>query len=99
MNLAETGKIKRDTYFQTGTHYYAQLEEAYFSEITDDDFATMARFVSGKAKPKKIAPPPDIANIPLSETLRYSVVDLLLLCFLAVVLTTVAFLKFFRSDI
>ena len=99
MNLAETGKIKRDTYFQTGTHYYAQLEEAYFSEIRDDDFATMARFVSGKAEPKKIAPPPDIANIPLSETLRYSVVDLLLLCFLAVVLTTVAFLKFFRSDI
>ena len=38
MNLAETGKIKRDTYFQTGTRYYAQLEEAYFSEITDDDF-------------------------------------------------------------
>ena len=99
MNLAETGKIKRDTYFQTGTRYYAQLEEAYFSEITDDDFATMARFVSGKAEPKKIAPPPDIANIPLSETLRYSMVDILLLCFLAVVLTTVAFLKFFRSDI
>ena len=99
MNLAETGKIKRDTYFQTGTRYYAQLEEAYFSEIKDDDFATMARFVSGKAEPKKIAPPPDMTETALSETLRYSVVDLLLLCFLAVVLTTVAFLKFFRSDI
>ena len=99
MNLAETGKIKRDTYFQTGTRYYAQLEEAYFSEIRDDDFATMARFVSGKAEPKKIAPPPDMTETALSETLRYSVVDLLLLCFLAVALTTVAFLKFFRSDI
>ena len=100
MNLAETGKIKRNTYFQTGTRYYTLLEEAYFSEIADDQFATMARFTSsGPPKPKKIAPPPDMAETPLSETLRYSVVDLLLLCFLAVVLTTVAFLKFFRSDI
>ncbi len=99
MNLAETGKIKRNTYFQAGTRYYVQLEEEYFSEITDDDFATMARFISGKAEPKKIAPPPDMTEIPLSETLRHSVIDLLLLCFLAVVLTTVAFLKFFRSDI
>jgi ABC-2 type transport system permease protein len=99
MNLAETGKIKRDTYFQTGTRYYAQLEEAYFSEITDDDFATMARFASGKAEPKKIAPPPDMTETSLSETFRHSAVDLLLLCFLAVVLTTAAFLKFFRSDI
>ena len=99
MNLAETGKIKRNTYFQAGTRYYVQLEEEYFSEITDDDFATMARFVSGKAEPKKIAPPPDMTETPLSETLRHSAVDLLLLCFLAVVLTTIAFLKFFRSDI
>ncbi|MDE0469914.1 MAG: ABC transporter permease [Candidatus Poribacteria bacterium] len=99
MNLAETGKIKRNTYFQAGNRYYIQLEEEYFSEITDDDFATMARFVSGKTEPNKIAPPPDMAETSLSETLRHSVVDLLLLCFLAVVLTTVAFLKFFRLDI
>ena len=99
MNLAETGEIKRNTYFQAGTRYYVQLEEEYFSEITDDDFATMARFVSGKAEPKKIDLPPDMRETSLSETLRHSVVDLLLLCFLAVVLTTVAFLKFFRSDI
>ena len=45
------------------------------------------------------SPAPDMAETPLSETLRHSMVDLLLLCFLAVVLTTVAFLKFFRSDI
>ncbi len=99
MNLAETGKIKRNTYFQAGNRYYIQLEEEYFSEITDDDFATMARFVTGKTESNKIAPPPDMAETSLSETLRHSVVDLLLLCFLAVVLTTVAFLKFFRLDI
>ena len=99
MNLAETGKIKRNTYFQTGARYYIQLEEAYFSEIKDDQFATMARFTSKPPEPKKVAPPPDMAETSLSETLRHSVVDLLLLCFLAVVLTTVAFLKFFRSDI
>ena len=99
MNLTETGKIKRDAYFQTGARYYTLLEETYFSEIKDDDFATMARFVSGKTEPKKIAPPPDMTETSLSETLRYSVVDLLLLCFLAIVLTTVAFLKFFRLDI
>ena len=99
MNLAETGKIKRNTYFQTGARYYTQLEEAYFSEIKDDQFATMARFTSKSPEPKKVAPPPDMAETSLSETLRHSVVDLLLLCFLAVVLTTVAFLKFFRSDI
>ena len=43
--------------------------------------------------------PPAMTEIPLSETFRHSVIDLLLLCFLVVVLTTVAFLKFFRSDI
>ena len=100
MNLAETGKIKRNTYFQMGTRYYNQLEEAYFSEIRDDQFATMARFTSSKPpEPKKLAPPPDMAETSLSETVRHSVVDLLLLCFLAVVLTTVAFLKFFSLDI
>ena len=100
MNLAETGKIKRNTYFQMGTRYYNQLEAAYFSEIADDQFATMTRFTSSKPpEPKKLAPPPDMAETSLSETVRYSMVDLLLLCFLAVVLTTVAFLKFFRLDI
>ena len=99
MNLAETGKLKRDLYFQTGTRYYNQLEVEYFSEIADDQFATIARFTSKLPDPKKIAPPPAMAETPLSETLWYSLVDLLLLCFLAVALTTLAFLKFFRSDI
>ncbi|MYB01424.1 ABC transporter permease [Candidatus Poribacteria bacterium] len=99
MNLAETGKIKRDTYFQMGNRYYNQLETAYFIEIEDDQFATIARFTSKPSEPKEIAPPPDMAETSLSETLRHSIVDLLLLCFLAVVLTTVAFLKFFSLDI
>ena len=99
MNLAQTGKIKRDTYFQTGTHYYVLLEEEHFSEIRDDQFATIARFTSKSPELKKLAPPPDMAETSLSETLRHSMVDLLLLCFLGVVLTTVAFLKFFSLDI
>ena len=100
MNLTETGKIKRNTYFETGTRYHNQLEETYFRAISDDQFARMMRFTSpGSSKPKKIAPPPDVTETPLLETLRHSVVDLLLLCFLAVALTTTAFLKFFRSDI
>ena len=99
MNLAETGKIKRDAYFQTGTRYYTQLEEAYFSEIRDDQFAAIARFTSKPPEPKKLAPPPEIVETALLETVRHSMVDLLLLCFLTVVLMTAAFLKFFRLDI
>ena len=97
MNLTETGKIKRDTYFETGTRYYNQLEAEYFSEISDDQFARMTR--SSQPKPKKVTPPPDMAETGLSETIRHSMIDLLLLCFLAVVLTTIAFLKFFSVDI
>ena len=99
MNLTKTGKIKRDTYFQTGNRYYVQLEETYFRDISDDDFQMFARLVSGKAEPKKVIPPPNLPDISLSETLQHSIVDLLLLCFFAVSLTTVSFLKFFRSDI
>ena len=99
MNLSETGKIKRNTYFQTGTRYYTQLEEEYFSDISDDDFHMISRFVTGQSEEKKIAPPSDMTDISLSDTLRHSVVDLLLLCFLAMALTIIAFLKFFRLDI
>ena len=97
MNLTETGKIKRDTYFETGTRYYNQLEVEYFSEISDDQFAKIMR--QNQPKPQKITPPPDMTETSLSETVRHSIVDLLLLCFLAIVLTTIAFLKFFSVDI
>ena len=44
-------------------------------------------------------PPPPLAEATLVETLQHAALDLLLLCFFAIVLTTVAFLKFFRMDI
>ena len=47
----------------------------------------------------KIRQPSFLETPTLGETLRQSLVDVLLLCFFAVVLTTVSFLKFFRSDI
>ena len=47
----------------------------------------------------KITQPPPLEITTLEETFRQSVVDVLLLCFFAVVLTTAAFLKFFRLDI
>ena len=46
-----------------------------------------------------VTQPPDLETPTLGETFRESLADVLLLCFFAVALTTVAFLKFFRSDI
>ena len=103
MNLTQTGKLKRDTYFQTGESYYAQLDTDYFRHVSDDPFAQIARVAArmntSKSSDEKIAPPPNLVETSLGETLRQSTVDVLLLCFFAVVLTTVAFLKFFRTDI
>lgn len=103
MNLTQTGKLRRDTYFQTGESYYAQLNTNYFTHISDDPFAQMMQMVSrmnpSQSSDEKIDPPPNLVVTPLSETLRRSVVDILLLCFFAVALITVAFLKFFRTDI
>jgi len=50
-----------------------------------------------KSSEEKIALPPMLTEPVLAKTLCHSTVDVLL-CFFAVVLTTVAFLKFFRSD-
>ena len=44
-------------------------------------------------------PPPSVVEPTLEETLQHAVLDLLLLCFFAGGLTTVAFLKFFRADV
>ena len=35
INLTQTGKLKRDRYFQTGERYFSQLNDAYFSEISE----------------------------------------------------------------
>ncbi len=103
MNLTQTGKLKRDAYFQTGESYYTQLNENYFSQISDDPFAQIAQVASrmntSKSDNDKITPPPNLTDPSLAETFRQSAVDVLLLCFFIVVLTTIAFLKFFSSDI
>ena len=94
-NLTQTGKVKKQNYFEAADRYYGALHAELFSKIVDhasvrgyhpDDLDTIAQ-------------PPVIAVPSLDETLRHSLVDVLFLCFFAVVLTTVAFLKFFRSDI
>ena len=104
MNLTQTGKLKRDTYFQTGERYYDQLDDTYFSTISDDALAQMLQIInqandSAESETDKILPPPTLTEPSLSDTLRRSAVDVFLLGFLALAFTAVAFLKFFRSDI
>ena len=91
-NLTQTGKAKRSTYFQTGDRYHEMLYTDLFSKIIDYTYSRQDR-------PVKITQPPSLEITTLGETLRQSAVDVMLLCFFAVILTTVAFLKFFRSDI
>ena len=104
MNLTQTGKLKRDTYFQTGERYYNQLDESYFSEISDDALAQVLQIMNqmnddSESETDKILPPPTLTEPSLSDTLRRSAIDGLLLGFFALAFTVVAFLKFFRSDI
>ena len=104
MNLTQTGKLKRDTYFQTGKRYYDQLDESYFSEISDDALSQILQIAaqlddSSESETEKIPPPPPLTEPALSDALRRSAVDVFLLGFFALVFTVVAFLKFFRSDI
>ena len=94
-NLTRTGKTERSHYFQTGDRYYEMLYRDLFSKI--DDHASVRMYST--ADIVKITQPPPLETATLSETLHQSAVDALLLCFFAVVLTTAAFLKFFRSDI
>ena len=94
-NLTQTGKTKRNNYFQAGDRYYDALDTDLFSKVLD--------YISMRTmRPEdtvKITQPPSLETLTLRETFRQSAVDVLLLCFFAVVLTTVAFLKFFRSDV
>ena len=104
MNLTQTGKLKRDRYFQTGERYYGQLDDSYFSEVSDDVLGQVMQLMnrmndSSESETDKILPPPPLTEPSLSDTLRRSAVDVLLLGFFALAFTTVAFLKFFRSDI
>ena len=95
-NLTQTGKRKRNAYFQAGERYYDALHTDVFSKIVDH---TSVRTFHPERDIVKIRQPSSLETPTLGETLRQSVADVLLLCFFAVVLTTVAFLKFFRSDI
>ena len=104
MNLTQTGKLKRDGYFQTGERYYGQLDDSYFSEVSDDVLGQMTQLMnrmndSSESETDKIPPPPPLTEPSLSDTLRRSAVDISLLCLFALAFTTIAFLKFFRSDI
>ena len=102
MNLTQTGKLKRELYFQTGEQYYNQLEESYFSGISDDalgQFMQMINRMDDSSESEEILPPPTLTEPALSDTLRRSAADISLLCLFALVFTAVAFLKFFRSDI
>ena len=102
MNLTQTGKLKRKLYFQTGERYYNQLDASYFSGISDDklgQFMQLVNQMDDSAEPEEILPPPPLTEPSLSDTLRRSAADISLLCLFALAFTTVAFLKFFRSDI
>ena len=104
MNLTQTGKLKRERYFQTGEKYYSQLDDTYFSGISDDALGQLMQLVtrmddSFESETEKIPPPPVLAEPSLSEALRRSAADVFLLGFFALAFTAIAFLKFFRSDI
>ena len=94
-NLTQTGKGTRSNYSQAGDRYHDMLHTDVFSKIIDHATARIIR----PEDTVTITQPPRVEIATLDETFRESVVDVLLLCFFAVVLTIVAFLKFFRSDI
>ena len=91
-DATQTGQVKRDTYFQTGSRYYEVLDAEMFSKMSD------AALIETEEIPSPPAPPP-LAELTLAEMLQHAVLDLLLLCFFTGGFTSVAFLKFFRSDI
>ena len=94
-SLTQTGKAKRVNYFRAGDRYYETLDADVFSKIVDHVSARVIR----PEDTVKIALPPRLETAALQDAFQQSVVDVLLLCFFAVALTTVAFLKFFRSDV
>ena len=94
-SLTQTGKQKRSDYLQTGERYYDALYADLFSKIVDH--VSMRTMTPDDVV--QITQPPPLKNLTLGETFGQLMVDVLLLCFFAITLTTVAFLKFFRSDI
>lgn len=95
-NLTQTGKLKRSDYFQASERYYDRLDEELFGKIRDHLMVRHVRIIDDAVQ---IAQPPPLNVRTVADTLRLSAVDLLLLVLFGVVLTTLAFLKFFRMDI
>ena len=95
-NLMQTGKRKKSDYFQAGERYHDALHADLFSKIVDH---ASVRTFHPERDIVKITQPSSLETPTLGETFRQSAVDVLLLCFFAVALTMVAFMKFFRSDI
>ena len=93
-DATQTGQAKKNTYFETGNRYYETLDAEMFSKMSEDVFSH-----HNMAEIPPTMPPPPLVAPTLGETLQHAALDLLLLCFFAIVLTTVAFLKFFRMDI
>ena len=91
-DATQTGQAKKDTYFKTGTRYYETLDTEMFSKMSED-------LLIHREEIQPPMPPPPLMEPTLGEILQHAALDLLLLCFFAIVLTTVAFLKFFRTDI
>ena len=90
-DATQTGQAKRNAYFQTGTRYYETLDAEMFSKMSETAIHSEETLSP--------LPPPSVVEPTLEETLQHAVLDLLLLCFFAGGLTTVAFLKFFRADV
>ncbi len=94
-DATQTGQAKKNIYFQTGTRYYETLDSEMFSKMSEDALSSL----NHREKIPDLPEPPPLVELSLAETLQHAALDLLLLCFFAVVLTIVAFLKFFRIDI
>ena len=92
-NLTQTGKRKRSDYLQAGDRYWDRLDRDVFSKISEHTYK------EHRHEGVKITQPSPLETTTLGETFRQSVVDVLLLCCFAMVLTTIAFLRFFRTDI
>ena len=90
--LTQTGIIKRDTYFQTGTRYYETLDAEMFSKMTESGFRETVKIPP--------LPPPHVLNeLTFEDTFHHTVLDLLLLCLFAGGGLIAAFVKFFRTEI
>jgi len=104
LNLTQTGKLKRSLYFQTGEKYYRQLENTYFSDFSDGELTEFFQLIdrldsANKSEKYEILPPPTLTEPDIFTTVLRSSADVCLLVFFSVGFITLAFLKFFRSDI